>query len=236
MLYQVGHAFQQLVDFILPPRCVCCDNVGQLFCDNCQKNIVWMKLSACMHCGQPIRKASKLCDACKDSPQSHVSIRAATLFQESIIDVIHQFKYYNAFGLARPLAEIMVSGWHDGQAADDHIDVVVSIPLHETRLQERGYNQSALLATHFAQLVGFSCNNHLLQRTRHTSPQARLSGAERAKNVQHAFALFRGDAINKHVLLIDDVCTTGATIFSAAETLLAAGARQVSAYCLARAA
>lgn len=235
MLYQVGHAFQQFVDFLLPPRCICCDTVGQLFCTQCQQSILWMKEPVCTCCGRPMH-SNKLCNTCKSTPSQNTTIRAATLFEPPIIHAIHQFKYYNAFGLARPFATMMTEAWHIWQRVSTSIDIVTSIPLHKDRIKERGYNQSALLATHFARLNRLPCNNYLMARVRHTPPQAKLNAAERAQNMQNAFSLFRGDVKDKHILLIDDVCTTGATIFSASQVLLAAGARQVSAYCLARAA
>ncbi len=114
------------------------------------------------------------------------------------------------------------------------VDLVLPIPLHAERERKRGYNQSALLARAFSEGAALPYAEHALQRTRFTTPQVGLTAVERLVNVQDAFA---ADSCvqGRHVLLIDDVCTTGATMAAAANALLAAGARAVSGYCVARA-
>lgn len=114
------------------------------------------------------------------------------------------------------------------------VDLVLPIPLHAERQRERGYNQSALLTRDFCRLATLPYAEDGLQRTRFTTPQVGLTAVERLKNVQDAFAT-KVEVAGKHILLIDDVCTTGATMAAAATTLYAAGAKTVSGYCVARA-
>ncbi len=141
-------------------------------------------------------------------------------------------KYKHFFGLAEPLAELMVESW---PAWEVSVDLVVPVPLHPIRRRSRGYNQSELLARHFCKRLNLPIDAKVLQRIRHTRPQVDVKAADRLANVAGAYRAKRGNVEGKQVLLIDDVCTTGSTLSEAAKALLAAGAKTVSGYCLARA-
>lgn len=146
--------------------------------------------------------------------------------------MIHQLKYNGMFGLAAPLADLMSAAWSHWQIT---ADIVVAIPLHRERYKERGYNQSALLVQHFCAHQGLTAAKNVLKRVRHTRPQVGLDAADRQINVQNAFQAEATAVSGKRILLVDDVCTTGATLDAAAVALMTAGATAVSAYCLARA-
>jgi ComF family protein len=158
-------------------------------------------------------------------------IRAAVVFARPVTKLIHNLKYNGAFGLAKPLAQMMADAWAAWRMP---VDLVLPIPLHAKRQRERGYNQSALLTRDFCKRVTLPYAEYGLQRTRFTTPQVGLTAVERLENVQDAFTT-KVDVVGKHILLIDDVCTTGATMAAAATALHAAGAKTVSGYCLARA-
>jgi ComF family protein len=159
-------------------------------------------------------------------------IRSAILFADPVQTMIHKLKYEGMFGLAEPLADLMLEGWLQWETA---VDLVIPIPLHPERLNMRGYNQSELLASHFSQNLDLTMGASALQRIRQTKPQVGLNIAERRANMQAAFRADSENSVGKNILLIDDVCTTGATLAAAADALLSEGARTVSAYCLARA-
>jgi ComF family protein len=158
-------------------------------------------------------------------------IRAAVLFADPVSKLIHNLKYNGAFALAKPLAQMMADAWATWHMP---VDLVLPIPLHAERERKRGYNQSTLLTRAFCNLAALAYAEDALQRTRFTTPQVGLTAVERLQNVQNAF---QADArvAGKQVLLIDDVCTTGATMAAAAKALYAAGAQTVSGYCVARA-
>jgi ComF family protein len=116
------------------------------------------------------------------------------------------------------------------------IDVVMPVPLHPQRLRQRGFNQALLLAHGMSIRFGITLDPNNLIRVRPTRPQVELSGQERIKNVAGAFGIRSPEIIlNKHVLLIDDVYTTGATMNECAGVLKKAGADQVTVCTLARA-
>ncbi len=114
-------------------------------------------------------------------------------------------------------------------------DVIIPIPLHPKRLRDRGYNQSALLARELGRQLQLPVAEDLLVRTRATAPQVGLDALQRQENVRNAFRCVGPIAETKRVLLVDDVCTTGATLAAAAVALRDGGAQTIWAYTLARA-
>lgn len=225
---QIAGAF---LSFVFPPVCANCRKVGEVFCFECVAAVAWMQEPICQKCGR-LYKTNRICSICADRPLSLQQIRAAVLFADPVQSMIHKLKYESMFGLAEPLAALMVEAWPQWETA---VDLIIPIPLHAERHKKRGYNQSELLARHFGQSLGLPMNTSALQRVRQTKPQVGLNISERQQNVQAAFCAEDEAIAGKNILLIDDVCTTGATLSAAADTLLLAGASTVSAYCLARA-
>jgi len=114
-------------------------------------------------------------------------------------------------------------------------DVLVPVPLHPRRLRERGYNQSSLLAEKLGKLIAFPVLAGHLYRLKDSLPQARTTNVEeRRKNVEKAFGCQKEEVQGKAVILIDDVCTSGATVESCAAALKSAGAVSVWGFTLAR--
>ena len=220
-----------LLNFVFPPVCGACKKAGSLLCDACRAQLQWVVAPVCKRCGRPVSHATECCPVCRERPLPLNQIRAAVLFAHPVSKLIHNLKYNGAFGLSKPLAQMMADAWPTWRMP---VDLVLPIPLHADRERKRGYNQSTLLTRDFCQLVGLPFAEEGLQRTRFTTPQVGLTAVERLKNVQDAFAP-QLDVLGKHILLIDDVCTTGATMAAAAVALHTAGATAVSGYCVARA-
>jgi ComF family protein len=220
-----------LLNFVFPPVCGACKKAGLLICDACYAQLQWVQSPLCFRCGRPESKATKCCSVCQKRPLSVNQIRAAVLFAHPVSKLIHNLKYNGAFALAKPLAQLMVKAWSTWQMP---VDLVLPIPLHADRKRKRGYNQSTLLTRAFCEGTTLHYAEDALLRTQFTTPQVGLSAAQRLENVQNAF---QADSCiqGKHILLIDDVCTTGATMAAAANALFAAGAETVSGYCVARA-
>jgi len=152
-------------------------------------------------------------------------------FDGILREAIHHLKYKNGRQLAIPLGDLLLDDW---KAQPCLADVIVPVPLHKEREQARGYNQSTLLAQRLAQGTGLPLAEHALQRTRQTPPQVGLSAYERWLNVREAFACPEPHLAGQHPLLIDDVCTTGATLSACAHALHERGAETVYALVLAR--
>jgi ComF family protein len=230
---QVRNVKSHLVNLVFPPVCVCCRKVGAILCQGCIDQVKWVKEPICQDCGCTVARYSRQCNRCQKRPLPLKQIRAAVLFDKTIPETIHQLKYRNVFALAEPLGKLMAQAWPNWQI---NSDIVLPIPLHRQRQNKRGYNQSELLVKTFCRELSLPNNEQILLRTRKTPPQVGLNAEDRLKNVNGAFTVKNPQLIKGgNILLVDDVCTTGATLMAAAEVLLDAGAQTVSAYCLARA-
>jgi ComF family protein len=156
---------------------------------------------------------------------------------------IQRFKYNGKLQLVRPLAELLLTAFRM-HWEPKCIDMIVPVPLHRSRFRSRGFNQSYLMVNGWAKLagnedmssIGNRIERQVLSRRRATLPQASLGRKQRASNIKNAFELNKQtEIVGKHVLLVDDVYTTGATVNECARVLMDGGAGQVDVLTLARA-
>ena len=222
------------VDVILTPHCGGCERRGHRFCPACRTSLRYLRPPLCEQCGDPIQAAG-LCPSCRvgapaASPLS--GLRSAAFFEGPLQKALHGLKYKRDIILADTLAQVLFEAW---PALALPGDLVVPIPLSAERLHERGYNQAGLLARAFAELAGLPFAPAGAARTRHTASQVGLSSDMRYVNVRGAFRAERRLVAGRSVVLVDDVCTTGATLSACAEALRAAGAAAVWGFTLARA-
>jgi ComF family protein len=231
MAFSVREIWTQFADLLFPPRCVGCSQIGDWLCDRCLERIPRVEPPFCPRCGDRV-SVTGLCARCRTDPLRIGYIRSAVYFQGVLRSAMHQFKYNGLTALADPLGRLMALYWHDHPM---EVDLVVPVPLHPARRAERGFNQAALLARTFTRRVALPLAEDILIRQRETSPQVDLDAKERRENVRGAFHCSGEGAKGRRVLLVDDVCTTGATLEACAVALEKGGARHVQALTLARA-
>jgi competence protein ComFC len=220
----------RLLDLLFPPRCVNCKKPNQVLCKTCFDSIRLITTPICQRCGHPLRTVRAACPECRAHPLTITMIRAAAWHEGAIREAIHALKYLRRRDVAAPLASLLSSAL---PPADLPIDFITSVPLFPLREQERGYNQAELLAIQVARQVRLPYEA-VLARTRATADQIGLDGRARRVNVADAFAATTRSLNNKAVLLIDDVCTTGATLDACALALFQEGARAVYGLTVAR--
>lgn len=173
------------------------------------------------------------CGACLAHPLPLARCLCAVDYAEPWDRLIVRFKYHGGIDLAPVLAD-RLAGAIEAQR-DATVDLIVPMPLAPRRLAERGCNQAWELARRVARRLGQRADPLTLQRMLDRAPQAGLDRAARRRNLQGVFAVPHGAAVaGRHLALVDDVLTTGATVAEAAQTLLAAGAATVQAWVLAR--
>ncbi len=174
----------------------------------------------------------EICLRCREHPPVLQAFRSWAFFDGPVRNALHRIKYRRDIALADALALQMLKMYRT--YLNWNVDVVLPVPLSSQRLRERGYNQAALFALPLALGLDVPYRPKTLQRVRHTRSQVDLSWGERRKNVAGAFAASSDGVSGKTILLVDDVITTGATLNACASALLAAGARAVYAFSVAR--
>jgi ComF family protein len=235
---------RRVLDIIFPSFCSFCkdplgDSIIPYFCSSCWADFALLTGPVCPRCGKPFGSPETLsyspefeCGTCRNDPPLFDQALSIGYFEGPLREAIHQFKYRPCRSLGRPLGDWMVQ---QVRVLTD-IDMIMPVPLHTTRLRQRGFNQALLLAHRMSETHRIPLVYDNLIRSRPTRPQVELSGLERVRNVEGAFSLKRPrDVASKRVVLVDDVFTTGATMNECASVLKDAGADQVIAFTLARA-
>ncbi len=198
---------QWSVDLLFPPRCAGCGRVDSAWCAECTRALVATPFPVVVSPLPPLMGIA--------STAAHTGI---------IREAVQALKYAGARQMgailgARLAQHLAAQHWNCG--------IIVPVPLHTIRLQERGYNQSQELSNTVAAITGLQCIPEALTRHRMTESQVTMSAAERLSNVRNAFSAQFALVNNQNVLLIDDVYTTGATLRACGEALLEAGAASV---------
>lgn len=226
--------FQGLIEVVWPAKCVACDRVvdaAAAFCETCDLTIEPVPSEGCRTCAEPGGFEFGQCLRCLERPPPMRSAIAPWAHAGAIARAIHRFKYEDHPELARPLALFWREGL--GDRLPRGARAIVPLPLHRSRFLTRRFDQAHLLADQLARLTDRRVLP-ALERIRPTDRQVGLSERERHQNV---FRAFKADdrVIDEHVILLDDVLTTGATARAASRALLDAGAREVHLVTLARA-
>ena len=233
-------------DLILPPICLACDGLiatgdtRRFVCRRCRTKLRAPPPPLCMRCGAPrlltgrsIDPAS--CQECCEWPPQLQRARSAFLMHPPADRLVHQLKYRGWSGLAEMMGGAMAHAW--ATCRDVGIERIVAVPTTASRRRDRGYNQAELLALVVAREINRKCES-LLERVVSAGTQTTLQPAARGANVAGAFQLSsnaRNHLKDAHILVVDDVLTTGATTLECTRTLLEGGASSVSVLTFARA-
>ena len=236
-------ALNHLIDFVLPPRCIVTgeivDEQGML------SPVSWGDLNfisdpQCERCGFPFdfdtgeAKEGNICAACQKSPPLYNKARSALIYGEASRDIILAYKHADQ---TQSLPSFVPWLKRAGDTVLKDADYLVPVPLHRWRILRRRFNQSSLMVQYLSRETGIPYLLDVLKRTRATETQGHLQVNERQKNVRNAFSFnpkYLDVIRNKHIVLIDDVYTTGATITECTKVLLKAGAASVDILTLAR--
>jgi ComF family protein len=226
------------LDLVFPALCPVCDATlaerrRDPLCGGCWDALRRLGPPACVRCGLPLTAAAvEVCGACALDPPAWDWARAAAEYEGVARDALHALKFRGRRAVAGPLAALLLEQWQPMLAAAD-IDALVPVPLARARERERGFNQAALVAERLAGTLGVPLRPRWLVRCRSTQPQSDLGAAERRANVRGAFAADTAVA-GRHVVIVDDVLTTGATAAECARILRLAGVRRVGVLAVAR--
>jgi ComF family protein len=226
---------------LYPATCVVCSaNVerSEYLCGDCQQRAPRIAPPFCAKCSEPFPGAITQTFSCANCEHRvlHFDCAVAAYRSRGLVRrLVHQFKYAGQRHLRHPVAGWLCETLHDPRLRGRHFDLIVPVPLHPARQRERGFNQAELLAELLAASTNLPMRN-VLERIRYTTTQTAYDRAERMENLHGAFRLRKNrDVRGLHVLLIDDVLTTGSTLSECARILRKAGAVSVHAATAARA-
>ncbi|CAN1529015.1 ComFC Predicted amidophosphoribosyltransferases [Rhabdaerophilaceae bacterium] len=228
-----GRVFRAALSLVYPPQCIACSAATEsahALCPRCWSQTPFISDPVCLRLGTPFAHdfgAAMLSPAAIADPPRFDSARAVALHDGLARSLVAKLKYGERLDLARSMARLMVLA---GGPLLRNADLIVPVPMHRWRLWSRRYNQAALLAAAVAEHAGKPVALDLLERIKRTPPQVGLSRTARRSNLAGAFRLKEGGEVmllGRHVVVIDDVRTTGSTLNACAHILRKAGASRI---------
>ncbi|EEX08810.1 competence protein F [Ruegeria lacuscaerulensis ITI-1157] len=239
--YRIWRRIQTAIEVVYPPRCIGCGELTESdfgLCGPCWRETPFIGGLVCASCGVPLPGEDDghriECDDCMRQPPPWSEGRGALLYKGKARALVLAFKHGDRTELARPAARWMARA---GQSLIRPDMLIAPVPLHWSRLLKRRYNQSALLAQHLGKVVGLPVCPDLLLRNRRTPALEGKTAAERTETLRDAITVHprRADRLTgRHVLLVDDVMTSGATLAACTHACQEAGAADISVLVLAR--
>jgi len=229
--------FARLGLVLMPARCLVCLEAGaggHDLCGECQDALPWND-KACSRCGLPMPEPVAACGRCLRKPPPLDRVLAAFNYGFPVDRLLPRFKFHHDLAAGRELAEATLAMLAGALPADpaDRPQALVAVPLHPKRLRQRGYNQALELAKPLSSAFAVPLLRDGLRRIRDIAPQSGLGALARRRNPRGAFAA-GSDMFPSHVALVDDVMTTGATLYECARVLRRAGVHRVDAWVAAR--
>ncbi len=234
MVYNWSQSIQR---YIYPPLCLLCGGSGDGeidICTSCRQELPHNH-HPCSCCALPLPPAApvdSLCGKCLQKPPPFTNCTVPFIYQHPIDRLITGLKFSAKLQHGRMLATLLLEHIHRSNQTKLP-EVIIPVPLHHKRLQERGYNQALELARPISRQLNIPLDFSSCRRVLNTHSQSTLHERERRSNIRGAFKLSGKIAAN-HVALLDDVVTTGSTVTELAKTLRRAGVQRVDVWAVAR--
>jgi len=222
-----------ILDTIYPQFCLNCSKEGSIICVDCLSLIEISEYTFCPFCSTPSRVFGR--GACNTHQNKNLNgLFSATSYEEPLVKkLIYNFKYSLFLKTLSPyLAYLIIAHFTTSQNKQilnsGENSLFIPMPIHKSKKRARGFNQSELIADELSLVLKIPTKNNILIKTKKTQSQTKLTKEERIQNVKDSFKIIDIPAINKKIVfLVDDVFTTGSTMFEAAKILKKHGALQV---------
>ena len=218
--------------------CLLCDGPAEAempICVACEAEMPWLG-EHCQTCALPLPTAGLTCEGCLLEPPAYEQVAVPWRYDFPVDSLITRFKHNAKWPFGHLLADVL-SQYLQHRFDEDlpRPDALLPVPLAAKRLRQRGFNQAAMLARWLSRQLDLPCEENVVRRIQDTSAQQDLDAKARKRNLRNAFALTTDAHVKgRHLALVDDVLTTGATAQALARLLMNAGAARVDVYCLAR--
>jgi ComF family protein len=234
-----------ILDLIFPKICSSCNSPSRenIICDVCLSNIRLISgRKICSRCGLPfgldnsikdISYDEHLCGKCLTGRYYFCRARSVAFYEGWLREILHKFKYHGKLSLGRVLSRILVEHYPKDL---DYTDLIVTVPLHISKLRTREFNQSVVMAKDLAKGIKVPFNPFVLKKVKDTKPQYEMGNeSERRSNVRGAFVVEDTSGVSrKSILLLDDVFTTGSTLNECTRVLLKSSVKKVQVLTLMR--
>lgn len=238
ILYEYIDTF---LNFIFPRNiyCILCGkpvdrDEKYSICDECKTNLKFIEGKTCEKCGKPISEfhMERKCHECINSSRFFTKAISCIEYDDISKKIIYDLKYNKKRYISYHIAEIMYDRLKEEEM--NCFDIIIPVPLHPTKEKNRSFNQASIIGKYLSRMTNIRIDNKALIRSKNTITQNMLTREQRRKNLEHAFNVVkRNDIIDKSILIIDDIYTTGATINQCSKVLIENGARSVYAVTLA---
>jgi len=204
--------FESLLDLIYRKKCYICGNskYSLKICPNCFEKLEFNDFSP-----------NRIIDG--------VNIYCAGRYNKELQKIIRGLKYHKQKDLAFYQAKFMYNYFLNLNINSKEFELI-PVPLHQNRIKKRKYNHMELVCQEFSVMSGFNCNFNLVKRIKDTKPQYNLTKKERIQNLSNAFLIQKENLSNKNILIIDDICTTGATFEEMIKALKACGVNDITCF------
>lgn len=218
-----------LLDLLLPPECAVCGESASELCQPCTRQLAWRPRQACRRCGAAARPLQTTCGGDHRELRGIDRLVAPWHFAGSGGALVRRFKLDGQVAAGRLIVRAMANAWLQAGGEGWRRACLTSVPLHRTKLRQRGFDQAAWLAAETGPRIGLGVLSGVLHRTHQTLPQGDPRVVSRSNNVAGAFTVRHPDLVRgRAVLLVDDVVTSGATVRECARVLRQAGATAVA--------
>lgn len=220
----------KIKQILLPQACVLCAAPAGAYplCHGCERDLPWHTHDACPICALPSGPGA-VCGACLKKPPAFDATLAALQYRFPADVLLQRYKYAHLLAVGDLLGALLARRLPHATLPE----LLIPMPLHPTRLRDRGFNQAVEIARGVSAQLGIRLETRLCQRTRPTQPQTGLTPQQRRRNLRGVFAC-EENLQGKHVALLDDVMTTGASLDALARTVKQAGAARVDCWVVAR--
>jgi ComF family protein len=222
-------ASSKLFDHLFKQRCLLCaaNDGGKLgLCEACYRDLPWHSAPQCPKCG--LSSNGLICGSCLNSPPDFDATHSLLTYDFPLDAMMQRYKYGSMLNLGHTFGKIL-----SNKTNLTSVDLVIAMPMHPTRLKERGFNQALEIAKIITKSAPGKLDYLSVQRQKLTPPQASLPLKERVRNIKGAFTVNK-DLNGKRIAIVDDVMTTGASLNELAKTLKQAGAAHVECWVVAR--